>query len=595
MPDTHQVPLLEEKSMLLDLDVPPVRHRNPDPSAGPRLNVKEFRLQGLVEYPELGITREALIEHVEKIRFDMMREDQLGEWGYTEQEVSEIADLVGDIEEGIGDEHVGAIEVQRLVFLIRDQRRKRGVTLGMIEGVAAEITQFYRERGFILAKAYIPEQKVRDGVVTLTLLLGELGHVEVNNDGRVSEGLIQRAFKKDIGKPVTAERLEEALYLVNDIPGLSARSVLSPGKQVGDTMLSVNVEDERWFSSNFRIDNHGSEETSKNRAYADLYVHNPSGLGDEVYLAILKTFNPDNSTYGALRYSSFWGLPRLRTSVGVSTNEFVSRLFLSGAETPLFTGESEVKDASVEWVIDRRRVKNISAGFKYANIETTLDTFFETVTLVDQATAMLNFDVLNEKRRQLYRGQLAVHNVKSEFEDFGDLIHIDVNMLNFDLSSLMFAKIPFTEIETRLLLRAAGQYAGERTSSVVQMSLTGEGRARVFSINGMQADDGLYFGADWFFPMPGGGSSVFGHQLGEMIQPYVFLDASYGRLYPFSAFDEETVIGQFADAGLGLKFHMFGVSADIYAGSVLMDKKKGVDTDEPTETAAFGIELSYSI
>ncbi|MCP4488283.1 MAG: ShlB/FhaC/HecB family hemolysin secretion/activation protein, partial [Gammaproteobacteria bacterium] len=50
---------------------------------------------------------------------------------------------------------------------------------GQIETVADRITQFYRQRGFHLAKAYIPKQEARDGVVTLALLLGSLGEVEV--------------------------------------------------------------------------------------------------------------------------------------------------------------------------------------------------------------------------------------------------------------------------------------------------------------------------------------------------------------------------------------------------------------------------------
>src|SRR5690606_34963659 len=77
MPDTTEVPQFERESLLLDMDIPPVRERDPDPQAGPRLNVKEFRIQGIIEYPELGITREKIIEQVEAIRFDMMAENKL--------------------------------------------------------------------------------------------------------------------------------------------------------------------------------------------------------------------------------------------------------------------------------------------------------------------------------------------------------------------------------------------------------------------------------------------------------------------------------------------------------------------------------------
>src|SRR5690625_5730289 len=111
-----------------------------------------------------------------------MNEDALLESGYTLDELASISDLIVEIEKDTGDRHVGHMEVQRLVFHIREQRRQRGVTLGMIETVADPITQYYRERGFILAKAYIPKQEVRDGVGTLTVLLRNLGEVNVHNN-----------------------------------------------------------------------------------------------------------------------------------------------------------------------------------------------------------------------------------------------------------------------------------------------------------------------------------------------------------------------------------------------------------------------------
>lgn len=303
MPDTSEVPEYERDSLLLDLDVPALRDRDPNPEAGPRLNVKEFRVQGLVEYPELGITRQEIIKRVEKIRFDMMDEGKLLDSGYTPEEIAQVSDLVAQIEKETEGRHVTPVEVQKLVFLIREQRRKRGITLGMIETVADTITHYYRERGFILAKAYIPKQHVRDGVVTLTLLLGDMGEVAVQNNHRYSEKQIKRIFNSSLGKPVSNTGVEENLYLVNDLPGLSATGYFEPGAQIGDTKLNVNVTREKRFSSNVRLDNHGSELTGLYRAYADFYWNNPSGLGDQVQLGVLESFQPDNSLYGSFRYS----------------------------------------------------------------------------------------------------------------------------------------------------------------------------------------------------------------------------------------------------------------------------------------------------
>ena len=142
MPEITESPELERKSMLRDLDIPGVKDRDPDPTAGPRLAVKEFRVQGLAEYPELGITRQAIHELVERIRFDLMAEDKLLDSGYTLEELGGLSDLLVDIEDETEKRHVTPIEVQKLVWLIRDQRLKRGITLGQIESIADKITKF---------------------------------------------------------------------------------------------------------------------------------------------------------------------------------------------------------------------------------------------------------------------------------------------------------------------------------------------------------------------------------------------------------------------------------------------------------------------
>ena len=60
MPEIKQSPELRNKTLLRDMDIPAVKFRSPDPTEGPRLAVSEFRIQGLVEYPKMGITRAAL-------------------------------------------------------------------------------------------------------------------------------------------------------------------------------------------------------------------------------------------------------------------------------------------------------------------------------------------------------------------------------------------------------------------------------------------------------------------------------------------------------------------------------------------------------
>lgn len=574
MPDTTEVPQMERESLLKDLDIPPVRDRDPNPMGGPRLNVTEFRVQGLVEYPELGITRESLTQLVEGIRFDMMAEGEMLESGYTLEEVSEISDLIAEIEEETQDEYVGPLDVQRLVFLIREQRQRRGVTLGMIESVADTITRYYRERGFILAKAYIPQQRVRDGVVTLTLLLGNLGEVKVHNNQKYSAKIIENIFARDMNKPVKSDLIEETLYFVNDLPGLSAQAYFEPGAQVGDTRLSINVMDEDQFASNLRVDNHGSTNTGEYRLYADTYWNNPFGLGDQLHIGVLGTVDPTNSLYGSLHY----GLPlfkqRGKFTIGGSTNDFVSQS-ITGLS---LTGRSAVIDASFNYILQRSRVKNYSLEVRTSHIKTDIENRLNTRVSeaqsgsaasesIDQGLAQLGdvdfdsevsnldflftFDVLLENVRALHQGgvRLTVADIK---KGQGANQKRNPVIISADYSLLKFFRFPFSDAQTRGVFKLSGQYADGSVPSTNQFALAGPNKMRSLPINQYNADSGLYGAVDWMFNAPSFLSfDIAGDKLSDILQPYVFYELAYGDATPAEA-GEGTWAGV-TGMGLGLK------------------------------------------
>jgi hemolysin activation/secretion protein len=609
MPDTSEVPEYERESLLLDLDVPALRDRDPNPEAGPRLNVKEFRVQGLVEYPEFGITRKAIIEQVEKIRFDMMEEGELLESGYTINEIKEVSDLVAQIEQETDGRHVDPVDVQKLVFLIREQRRQRGITLGMIETVADIITRYYRERGFILAKAYIPKQHVRDGVVTITLLLGELGEVEANNNKLYSDRMVKRIFKSSLGKPVSNNVIEEKLYLLNDLPGVSASGYFEPGSQVGDTKLNINFNRERRFNSNLRLDNHGSEATGEYRAYADFYWNNPFWQGDELQLGILGSFDPENSLYGAVRYSIPIYTPSVLFSLGVSSNDFVSddtKGLASGFE---ISGESLVTDAKLIYKIRRSRINNQSISLGYSEIESQIEFGNLSSSTIDKTVNKLDlsysFDLLNEKKRVLHQGGIVL--TYAEFVEGADEGQdLESTLISLDYSRLSFLKIPFTKKESKVILRAFGQYSGGSLSEVLQFGLAGPTRSRGYKINEFFADDGAYVGADWVFDGPQFSGTIAGERWDKVLQPFLFLDASYGVNNAILE-GESSVKTHLIDAGIGLKLAFkdgfrgnlslaFPVDAKNSALNSLDDETEeegGIDRD-PGDGMKLYFDLQYS-
>ena len=601
MPEIVDVPVLEKKTLVRDLNIPGVKKREIDPLSGPRLAVSQFRIQGLLEYPELGITKEALGQMVEEIRVELMAEDEYLPSGYTINELGEISDLLGNIEDETRDRHVTSTDVQRLVWLVRDQQSRRGILLSQIESVADKITQFYRERGFILAKAYIPKQKVRDGVVNLTLLVGVLGEVKTHGNRLYSDQLLTSVFKDVLTKPVTREVVEEKLYLINDYPGISADGYFEPGQQVGDTKININVKNEDRYNANIRLDNHGTDQTGLYRLYGELQGNNLLGYADLLKLSLLGASRPNNTQYWRLNYQMSLFNPRFKLGLGISKNQFIvdQSIVLTSVD---LSGVVNVKDLGLTYVMKRSRLENYSVAFSYDRVESDLqvgntpDVDRRLDEELQNLSIQFDYDVLNESSHMLHQG-----NVKLTSGSF--VFGVDpgqdnrYKILSADYTALKFWRLPLFGSDTRIIVRSNAQYAGANLSSIVRFSLAGASRVRAFSPNLYSADDAVYAGVDWVFNNPAllGFNKFKNTLLQESIKPMVFIDYGWGKQYSLVPEEADTQ-GQLASAGLGFQF-AYGsqLKGDLQLAFPVKNKfsKPDVVSNESDMRVIFDVQYSF--
>ncbi|MCW9017110.1 MAG: hypothetical protein OQJ89_09110, partial [Kangiellaceae bacterium] len=517
-------------------------------------------------------------------------------------------------EKDVKDRHVGPLEVQKLVWLERDQMSKRGVTLGMIETVADRITRYYREHGFILAKAYIPQQQVRDGVVSLSLLLGVLGETKVNNNSLYDSEILEDVFDDVMTKPVTSDAIEERLFLLNDYPGLTTQGFFEAGGQVGDTRLNINVVSEDSYQSNLRFDNHGTEETGEVRAYGEFFWNNPTSTADKIHLGVLKANTIDSSvegsdtTYGQIRYSSNIIGPRIDMSLGYAQNAFV----VGRTDTEFnsiqaeISGETIISDLGIGYKLKRGRVENYTFRFGFENIESKIAIGAISGILDDEvqnAILGFNFELLQESSKMLHQGSLRLKQGKFvEGQDSGQ--DEKYSVLQADYSLLSFWNIPFTDIETRSILRSSLQYTDNTLSSINRFTLGGPTRARGFDAKIFSADTALHIGVDLFFNAPEFLDVEVGdNNLRNMIAPFIFIDAAYGESYSLSlAGNTEfmaTTKSSLASVGVGLQFSFspdFNAKLQIAsATSESYESPNDLDLSSGENDTKVLFELQYSL
>jgi len=64
-----------------------------------------------------------------------------------------------------------------------------------IKSIADSVTMAYQELGYILAKAYVPEQEIKDGVLEIRIVEGNVGKLEVTGNTYYHERVIKRYFR----------------------------------------------------------------------------------------------------------------------------------------------------------------------------------------------------------------------------------------------------------------------------------------------------------------------------------------------------------------------------------------------------------------
>ena len=167
--------------------------------------------------------------------------------------------------------------------------------------MAAKIAAFYNRRGYFVAQAYLPAQGIQDGAVTIVVIEGRYGKVQLDNHTNLSSRLAHSVLRGlDTGDVVAGAPLERRLLLLSDIPGVVVKSTLSPGEAVGTSDLSVSVTPGPRFSGSIDGDNAGSPYSGAYRLGGTLNLNDPTGHGDQLTLRALSSF--DGLTYGRVGY-----------------------------------------------------------------------------------------------------------------------------------------------------------------------------------------------------------------------------------------------------------------------------------------------------
>lgn len=159
------------------------------------------------------------------------------------------------------------------------------IDAGVVFKIAADLTAYYRQQGYILGQVIVPPQEIDGGVVRLKAIEGYVDQIVVEGELGSDRELVH-AYGERIkaSRPLRADDLERYLLLAGDVAGLNVEGILSPSDDnVGASTLTIKSEYD-WFEGSFAAVNSGSHEVGPDLLRGDLTFNSVLGMHERVML-----------------------------------------------------------------------------------------------------------------------------------------------------------------------------------------------------------------------------------------------------------------------------------------------------------------------
>lgn len=136
---------------------------------------------------------------------------------------------------------------------------KRCIGLVEFDEVLEVVTLAYVDRGFILSRAYLPEQDLTTRRLTVKVVEGLLSDIRINDADH--SAWIGAVFPGLIGKPANIREVEQGLDQIQSMPRWGAELAFDPGSAPGESILSVTAQTSKPFEFRMGTNNQGNDET----------------------------------------------------------------------------------------------------------------------------------------------------------------------------------------------------------------------------------------------------------------------------------------------------------------------------------------------
>ncbi len=422
---------------------------------------------------------------------------------------------------------------------IYQQYLYKQITLNKLYLWADEITKLYRDKGYFLSVAVVPNQEIKNNVARIKITEGYISEVAISEKKLSAQKLIKAYVDKLTNiRPIKVADLESFILSINDLYGYSFKSVLSPieNNNDGAVKLSLIVTKDK---PHFKI---GSDN------YSSRYIgpHEVNALASIEFiplqrtdLSILNSAFDNRLTYAAINHK-FFIAPNYYVNLSYSYSKSHPGYLLTDQK---INSESKSFATTIGYQIIRQRLENLDATIGFDAQNSNSDILFDPQTrdktrTISGALAYNFYDKYNNYNYINLEVTKGIDVLGSSHE--GDL-HLSraTGDPKFIKAELSIARLQSINNYFSLLAMADAQLASNPLLSSQEFGYGGQNYGRAFDSSDITGDSGI--------------KTSF--QLNYKEIDYL----SYAKLYPYIFYD----IGLVTNRNTGQKKEESGASSGI--------------------------------
>lgn len=366
------------------------------------------------------------------------------------------------------------------------------ITLQDMHEIARKITAIYRKQGYLLSRAIVPVQRIRQGNVRINVIEGYVKDVYFEGNTDIIDNVMAKKFIQDIQniRPLNVFDLEKSLLIINDLPGVKAKSIFktADSKQgAADLIVQVEIDKIEGYAS---VDNRGTKYLGPVQLSGEMSYNGLLGYNDKITVRTIVSGDIEEMQHGYISYMQPVSSDgsTISTSLSATNTEPGSSLSSLSIE-----GDSVEYDIffNKQWIRSRKQNLSSSVGVSYRDTETDLLSTSFTEDKIRTLELGINYDVIDSSNAasmiafDMVRGFSVLD--ASDNSDPKSRANGDAEFTRFNLQ---LSRLQPVYQEWYLYFSAAGQYSLDALLASEEFDLGGSAFGSAYDPSEISGDHG---------------------------------------------------------------------------------------------------------